>query len=187
LAQQAIDDTRAWVDRAVIGLNLCPFAKSVQVKGQVHYAVSEASTAVELLQDLIFELNQLVAGDSIDRDTTLLIASDCLNDFLDFNDFLAKADRALAKLDLDGVIQIASLHPDYQFAGTHANDITNYTNRSPYPTLHLLREDSVDRAVAAFPDAESIFERNMATMEQLGPEGWAALNVGRSSACKKEP
>jgi hypothetical protein len=182
-----IADTRAWVERAVIGLNLCPFAKSVQVKGQVYYAVSQASTAVELLQDLIFELNQLVAADSIDRDTTLLIAPDCLNDFLDFNDFLAKADRALAKLKLDGVIQIASLHPDYQFAGTHADDITNYTNRSPYPTLHLLREDSVDRAVAAFPDAESIFERNMATMEQLGPEGWAALNLGRSSACKKEP
>lgn len=186
-AQQAIDDTRAWVERAVIGLNLCPFAKSVQVKGQVHYAVSQASTAAELLKDLIFELNQLVTGNSIDRDTTLLIAPDCLNDFLDFNDFLAKADRVLAKLDLDGVIQIASLHPNYQFAGTHSDDITNYTNRSPYPTLHLLREDSVDRAVAAFPDAESIFERNMATMEQLGPEGWAALNVGRSSACKKEP
>ena len=186
-AQQAIDDTRAWVDRAVIGLNLCPFAKSVQVKGQVHYAVSQARTTQALLEDLIYELNQLVAGDPIARDTTLLIAPGCLDDFLDFNDFLLLADRTLVDLDLDGVIQIASLHPDYQFAGTRADDITNYTNRSPYPTLHLLREDSIDRAVAAFPEAESIFERNMATMEQLGPEGWAALNVGRSSPCKKEP
>ena len=186
-AQQAIDDTRAWVERAVIGLNLCPFAKSVQVKGQVHYAVSQARTTQALLEDLIFELNQLVALDSILRDTSLLIAPDCLGDFLDFNDFLAQADRALVKLDLDGVIQIASLHPDYQFAGTRADDITNYTNRSPYPTLHLLREDSVDKAVAAFPDAESIFERNMATLERLGLEGWAELRVGRSGACKKEP
>ena len=182
--QQAIDDTRAWVERAVIGLNLCPFAKSVQVKGQVHYAVSQARTAAALLEDLIFELNQLVAADSIDRDTSLLIAPDCLHDFLDFNGFLAQADRTLADLDLDGVIQIASLHPEYQFAGTRSDDITNYTNRSPYPTLHLLREDSVDRAVATFPEADSIFERNMATLERLGPEGWAALKVGRSSTCK---
>ena len=185
-AQQAIEDTRAWVDRAVIGLNLCPFAKSVQVKGQVHYAVSQARTTQALLEDLVHELNQLVALDSIDRDTTLLIAPGCLDDFLDFNDFLVLADRSLEDLDLDGVIQIASLHPDYQFAGTRADDITNYTNRSPYPTLHLLREDSIDRAVAAFPEAESIFERNMATMERLGPEGWVALNVGRTGPCEQE-
>ncbi len=186
LPQQAIDDTRAWVERAVIGLNLCPFAKSVQVKGQVHYAVSQARTPQALLEDLVLELNQLVAADSIDRDTSLLIAPDCLHDFLDFNAFLAQADRVLVDLNLDGVIQIASLHPDYQFAGTRSDDITNYTNRSPYPTLHLLREDSVDRAVAAFPEADSIFERNMATLERLGSEGWAALKVGRSNARKKE-
>jgi hypothetical protein len=185
-AQQAIDDTRAWVDRAVIGLNLCPFAKSVQVKGQVHYAVSQARTTQALLEDLVYELKQLLAIDSIDRDTTLLIAPGCLDDFLDFNDFLLLADRTLVDLDLDGVIQIASLHPDYQFAGTRADDITNYTNRSPYPTLHLLREDSIDRAVAAFPEAESIFERNMATLERLGLEGWAALKVGRTGPRKKE-
>ena len=184
--QVVIADTRAWVERAVIGLNLCPFAKSVEVKGQVHYAVSQALTTQALLEDLIFELNQLVSGDSIDMDTTLLIATGCLDDFLDFNDFLVLADRALVDLDLDGVIQIASLHPQYQFAGTRADDITNYTNRSPYPTLHLLREDSIDRAVAAFPEAESIFERNMATLKRLGLDGWAALNVGRTSPCKKE-
>lgn len=180
-SELVIADTRAWLERAVIGLNLCPFAKSVHVKGQVHYCVSRAIAAPELLQDLRAELQALVAVDAKLRDTTLLIVPDFLQDFLDFNDFLALADRALADLDLDGVLQIASLHPEYQFAGTSADDITNYTNRSPYPTLHLLREESIDRAVAAFPDPESIFEVNMKTMEQLGAEGWAALNVGRTS------
>ncbi len=183
-SQTAMDETRVWLERAVIGLNLCPFAKSVHVKGQIHYAVSRAERAPELLQDLVVELKELVAIDASIRDTTLLIAPDCLADFLDFNDFLAQADRALRDLALDGVIQIASLHPDFQFAGTTADDITNFTNRSPYPTLHLLREDSVDRAVQAFPEAETIFERNMQTMERLGAEGWAALGVGRG---KKEP
>ncbi len=186
-AQTAIDDTRVWLERAVIGLNLCPFAKSVHVKGQIHYAVSRAQTPEAFLQDLICELKGLLALDPAVRDTTLLIATDCLADFLDFNDFLAQADQALVDLELDGVLQIANLHPDYQFAGTVADDITNYTNRSPYPTLHLLREDSIDRAVAAFPEAEAIFEKNMETMERIGPEGWAALGVGRSQACPHAP
>ena len=173
-------DTRVWLERAVIGLNLCPFAKSVHVKGQVHYAVSRAQSGDELLRDLVVELKNLVAMEAVERDTTLLMAPDCMADFLDFNDFLAEADQALVDLDLDGILQIASLHPDYQFAGTRPDDVTNFTNRSPYPTLHLLREDSIDRAVAAFPEAEAIFERNMDTMAQLGPEGWAALGVGRS-------
>lgn len=185
--ETVIDDTRVWLERAVIGLNLCPFAKSVHVKGQIHYAVSRAQTSQDLLQALIFELNELLALDASARDTTLLIAPDCLADFLDFNDFLAQADQALVGMGLDGVLQIASLHPQYQFAGTTADDVTNFTNRSPYPTLHLLREDSIDRAVDAFPDAESIFERNMETMERIGTAGWAALGVGRSSACPLHP
>ncbi len=175
-----IADTRVWLERAVIGLNLCPFAKSVHVKGQIHYAVSHAQTAKELLKDLVVELKALVATDATTRDTTLLIAPDCLANFLDFNDFLAEADQALEDLDLDGVLQIASLHPQFQFAGTHVDDITNFTNRSPYPTLHLLREDSIDRAVASFPEPDAIFEKNMATLTQLGLSGWAALNVARS-------
>lgn len=179
----AIDDTRIWLERAVIGLNLCPFAKSVHVKGQIHYAVSQATTAEDFLQDLLRELKDLAETDPSVRDTTLLIAPQCLADFLDFNDFLALADQALDDLDLDGILQIANLHPDYQFAGTRADDITNYTNRSPYPTLHLLREDSIDRAVDAFPQAEAIFQKNMETMERLGPEGWDALKVGRSQGC----
>ncbi len=175
-------DTVAWLERAVIGLNLCPFAKSVHVKGQVHYAVSHATSEEALLAELVEELNALQAIDSKARDTTLFIVPDYLQDFLDFNDFLDLADRALVDLELDGVLQIASLHPQYQFAGTTADDVTNFTNRSPYPTLHLLREDSIDRAVAAFPHPESIFETNMQTLQTLGMAGWQALQVGPSGA-----
>lgn len=170
----------AWLERAVIGLNLCPFAKGVHVKGQIHYVVSQARASQELLQDLVAELKELQACDPSARDTTLLVAPNCLADFLDFNDFLAEADEALLDLELDGILQIASFHPEFQFAGTRPDDITNFTNRAPYPTLHLLREDSIDRAVQAFPEAESIFEQNMQTLEALGEQGWAALGVGRS-------
>ena len=177
-ARRWVDDTRRWLERAVIGLNLCPFAKAVHAKGQVHYAVSRATQPPALLDDLERELNSLLALDPAARDTTLLIVPSCLHEFLDFNDFLAQADAVVAKLDLEGVIQIASFHPQFQFAGTRADDVTNSTNRAPYPTLHLLREDSVDRAVAAFPQAGDIFEKNMQTLTDLGPEGWAALDVG---------
>ena len=176
-----LQDTQRWLERAVIGLNLCPFAKSVHVKGLIHYAVSEATSAAELLADLKKELNSLVAGESAASDTTLLIAPDCLQDFLDFNDLLGKADKLLANMGLEGVIQIASLHPQYQFAGTEADDVTNFTNRSPYPTLHLLRESSIDQAVAAFPEAEAIFEVNMQTMQRLGKQGWADLGVDKTT------
>lgn len=175
--QTVVADTVAWLERAVIGLNLCPFAKSVHVKGQVHYAVSHATTPKALLLDLVNELKQLQTLDAKERDTTLLIAPWCLQDFLDYNDFLDLADQALVDLELDGVLQIASLHPQYQFAGTELDDITNFTNRSPYPSLHLLREESIDRAVAAFPNPQTIFETNMQTMQTLGVAGWQALKV----------
>lgn len=175
-----IEDTRRWLRRAVIGLNLCPFAKSVDVKDQVHYAVTRNVGFKDLLADLKQELNALAALDATERDTTLFIAPDGLVDFLEFNDFLAQANRLLAKLGYEGIFQIASLHPQYQFADAPLDAITNCTNRSPYPTLHLLREDSIDRAVKAFPHAEAIFETNMRTMERLGPDGWSALDVGAS-------
>jgi hypothetical protein len=180
--QLVMKQTRVWLERAVIGLNLCPFAKSVHVKGQIHYAVSPAQTAEDLLKDLVVELKALLAHAPSVRDTTLLIAPGCLADFLDFNEFLSSADQVLVDLDLEGVLQIANLHPNYQFAGTEVEDITNFTNRSPYPTLHLLREESIERAVQAFPKAETIFERNMQTMEQLGHAGWLALGVGRGKS-----
>jgi hypothetical protein len=179
----AEQDIRVWLERAVIGLNLCPFAKSVHVKGQIHFAVSRAQSKKVLLEDLVAEMKALVAQDAGVRDTTLLIAPDVLANFLDFNDFLNEADQVLLDLELEGVLQIASFHPEFQFAGTDVNDITNSTNRTPYPTLHLLREDSLDRAVTAFPNAESIFEVNMQTLTQLGAAGWQALGVGRSPGC----
>jgi hypothetical protein len=185
---QVVQAMQRWLERAVIGLNLCPFAKSVHVKGQVHYVVSHATEPQALLQDLRRELLALAESDPAQRDTTLLMLPHCLHDFLDFNDFLHEADQALADLDLEGVLQIASFHPQFQFAGTAADDITNFTNRAPYPTLHLLRESSIDQAVAAFPDAETIFEKNMQTLEQLGREGWAALDVGPTeSAGERKP
>ena len=173
-----IADTRRWLERAVIGLNLCPFAKAPHAKGQIHYAVCDSDDAADWLAQLRTELQALAALDATERETTLLMAPRLLPDFLDFNDFLAEADAVLAELDLYGTLQIASFHPRFQFAGTDEDDITNATNRAPYPTLHLIREDSIDRAVAAFPEAESIYEANMATLEKLGHAGWAALQVG---------
>lgn len=182
----AISDTRRWLERAVIGLNLCPFAKAPHVKGQIHFAVSAATSGKKLLQALRAELKALAAADPVERETTLLIVPDAFADFLDFNDFLDDAEGELAELDLEGVIQIAPFHPRFQFGGTEEDDITNATNRSPYPTLHLIREESIDRAVEAFPDAEAIFEVNMATLEKLGVEGWQALEVGPTLNDKHE-
>jgi hypothetical protein len=174
---QAIAETRAWVEHAVIGLNLCPFAKAVQAKGQVRYVASEATDTEALLAQLCEELQRLAGTPAEETDTTLLVHPQVLQDFDDYNDFLDVADAALRALDLDGVLQVASFHPDYRFAGTDADDIANATNRSPYPTLHLLREASVERAVAAFPEPEAIYEANMETLEALGAEGWAALQA----------
>lgn len=183
--EAVIADMQRWLERAVIGLNLCPFAKSVHVKGQVHHVVSRATTPQELRDDLRRELAALHATDPEVRDTTLLMAPYCLQDFLDFNDFLGEADAVLAELGLEGELQIASFHPQFQFAGTDPQDITNYTNRAPYPTLHLLREASIDRAVEAFPEAETIYEKNMQTMKQLGHAGWSALALGTRAPVKK--
>jgi len=175
---QIIAATERWLERAVIGLNLCPFAKAVQVKQQVRYVVSDARTPEALLETLMDELQTLADADPEQIDTTLLIHPWVLSDFADYNEFLDVADAALEDMQLDGELQVASFHPQYQFADTHINDIGNYTNRAPYPILHLLREDSIERAVAAFPQAAEIFEKNIATMEELGHEGWDALDVG---------
>lgn len=174
-AETVIAETRAWVDRAVIGLNLCPFAKAVQVKSQIRYVVTDAADTDALVEALRAELRLLADADPAQVETTLLIHPRVLTNFLDFNEFLGVADAALEALGYAGVLQVASFHPQYQFAGTAADDVTNATNRSPYPTLHLLREESIDRAVVAFPEAESIYERNIRTLQALGAQGWAAL------------
>ena len=173
----AIAATRDWLEKAVIGLNLCPFAKAVHVKGQIRYVVSGALDDEALLRDLSAELEWLRDADPAQTDTTLLIHPFALNDFLDYNAFLDVADAVIEALDLVGEMQVASFHPDYQFAGTSPDDIANFSNRSPYPTLHLLREASVERAVAAFPQAADIFETNLRTLEQLGVAGWRALGL----------
>lgn len=181
---EVIAVTRAWVDKAVIGLNLCPFAKSVQVHQQVRYVVSRAVTPEALYQDLHQELALLAGADPQEIDTTLLVHPDVLTDFMDYNDFLDVADAAVEELELDGQIQVASFHPDYRFAGTDENDVSNCTNRSPYPMLHLLREASIERAVAAIPEAADIYEKNIATMEALGSEGWQKLQDEIATAGK---
>jgi hypothetical protein len=161
----------------VIGLDLCPFARAVHARGQIRWVVTPAATPEELLADLLGELRTLAGADPAAIDTTLLIHPAALGDFLDYNDFLAVADAALADLGLEGMLQIASFHPRYQFAGTAPDDVENCTNRSPYPILHLLREASVERAVAAFPDADAIYEKNIATLRRLGTDGWRRLGV----------
>ena len=172
--------TIKWLERAVIGLNLCPFAKAVHVKKQIRYLVSDAATPDALCETLAEELKFLIAADAETTDTTLIIHPHTLTDFLDYNDFLDVANRVLVELRLDGEIQIASFHPQYQFAGVAPEDITNFTNRSPHPMLHLLRESSIDKAVAAFPDAAMIYEKNIAAMQTLGLAGWEGLLVSGS-------
>lgn len=172
-----ISHTQTWLERAVIGLNLCPFAKAVHVKGQIRYVVSIATTPETLADELVRELEFLAEANAEAVDTTLLIHPHVLQDFLNFNDFLEVADGVVEELELDGILQVASFHPQFQFENTEVDDITNYTNRAPYPTLHLLREDSVDRAVAAFPEELTISEANLATLEKLGHDGWRALGI----------
>ena len=169
--------TRHWLEKAVIGLNLCPFAKAVYVKNQVRLVVSHARHADDLLEDIDRELDLLVATPAVEIDTTLLIHPTLFEDFLDFNDFLEIAEGVVSEHDLEGVIQLASFHPRFQFEGTEPDDISNYTNRAPFAMLHLLREDSVERAVDSFPETEAIFRQNIATLEKLGPAGWKALGL----------
>lgn len=178
LTDQARHDTVRWLEKAVIGLNLCPFAKAPHVKGLVHVCVSLAQEPEAILQALREELQALADCPETERETTLLVLPLALPDFQDFNDFQDAVEAEVEALDLDGVLQVAPFHPRFQFAGTHEDDIGNATNRSPYPTLHLIRESGIDRAVAAFPEAEVIFEANIRTLARLGEAGWQALDVG---------
>ena len=173
----AIEDTQKWLMEAVIGLNLCPFAKAVVVKDRVRYRVCLSSATDDVLQLLADELQFLASVDASIAETTLLIAPYALPNFLDFNEFLGECAALLESQGLEGELQVADFHPDYQFAGEAPHAMGHFTNRAPYPTLHLLRESSMDEAVAAYPDAALIFERNIATLETLGAKGWADLGV----------
>jgi hypothetical protein len=174
--EQVLADTRRWIEKAVIGLNLCPFARAVYVKNQVRIVVSRARHLDAFLDELDAELELLKTTPAEQIDTTLLVHPTLFPDFLQFNDFLGVAEDVVTEHELDGVIQVASFHPAYQFEGTEPDDISNATNRAPYPTLHLLREDSIERAVASDAgDAEAIVERNIATLQALGHGGWQRL------------
>ena len=180
MTERAIDDdsilrTRRWLERAVIGLDLCPFAAAVYRRGAVRFRVSRERTAAGLLEDLRAELRGLAAAQPADCETTLLIHPWVLNDFLEFNEFLGLCDETVAQLGLEGELQVASFHPQYQFAGTRAADLENHTNHSPYPTLHLLREASVERALCGVARPESIYENNIRRLRELGLQGWEAL------------
>lgn len=172
--------TCAWLERVVIGLNLCPFAKAVHVRGRIRHALSDATDEEALLADLETELRRLDGTDESIVETTLLLHPDVLGDFLDYNQFLDRADALLEQLRLADTIQVASFHPDYRFADADDDDAANCSNRSPVPMLHLLRQSSVDRAVAAFPDAAGIYERNIATLRAIGIAGWQRVSDGKA-------
>lgn len=178
---EVIATTQRWLERAVIGLNLCPFAKAVHVSKRIRYVVSTAKHIDGLLDELERELHLLNEADPAVCETTLLIHPQLLHDFLEYNDFLDLADGVVEELELEGVLQVASFHPQYQFEGTEPDDITNFSNRAPYPTLHLLRESSVERAVETHPDTADIYQRNVDTLRRLGHDGWAALDLTEKS------
>ena len=173
------EHTKQWLEKAVIGLNLCPFAKAPHVKNLVRIVVSEARHLDGFLEDLDRELQLLGNTPASELETTLLVHPTLFPDFETFNQMLEIADDAVVENELEGIVQIASFHPDFQFEGTEADDISNYTNRSPYPTLHLIREDSIAKAAEAFPDSSAIFDRNIALLEKMGHEGWDKLDIPR--------
>ena len=173
------EHTKQWLEKAVIGLNLCPFAKAPHVKNLVRIVVSEARHLDGFLEDLDRELQLLGNTPASELETTLLVHPTLFPDFETFNQMLEIADDAVIENELEGIVQIAPFHPDFQFEGTKADDISNYTNRSPYPTLHLIREDSIAKAAEAFPDTSAIFDRNIALLEKMGHEGWDKLDIPR--------
>ena len=175
--EEILSQTRSWLEKAVIGLNLCPFAKAVYLKNQVRLVVSHARHADDLLEELDRELDLLVATPVEELETTLLIHASLFEEFLDFNDFLEIAEGVVDEHGLDGVIQLASFHPQFQFEGTEPDDIGNFTNRAPFAILHLLREESVGRAVETYPDVDTIYQNNIQTMQKLGHEGWKTLGL----------
>ncbi|MDO4997651.1 MAG: DUF1415 domain-containing protein [Neisseria sp.] len=184
--EQIREHTQQWLEKAVIGLNLCPFAKAPYAKNQVRIVVSQAKHSDAFLEDLDRELQFIAATPADECETTLLVHPTLFGDFLQFNDMLDFAEQAIEDNDLLGVIQIAPFHPDFQFDGTEASDISNYTNRSPYPTLHLIREASIEKAAQAFPDPAAIFERNIALLKKMGKAGWDALDLPSADGIAKQ-
>jgi hypothetical protein len=171
--------TADWLERAVIGLNLCPFARQPWSQGRIRIQVSQATTLAALLEDLAAELELLHGTDPGQCETTLLVHPQVLTDFVEYNDALDLVEDLVRELGLEGELQVASFHPDYRFADAPADDPANASNRSPYPTLHLLREASIERVVASVADPDLIWQRNVQVLRTLGWDGWQRLTSGR--------
>ncbi len=180
--QQIITETRQWVQDIVIRHNLCPFAHKPFRNDVIRYRLSHASSEDELVDDLIDELLLLRDADISKVETTILITPYCLNDFSHYNQFLDVADMLITQFGLEGTIQVASFHPDYQFADLDYDDVRNYTNRSLYPMFHLILEASIEQARNSHPDVESIPATNMALLQQIGLEEIKQ----QQQACKKK-
>ncbi|MFP5402389.1 MAG: DUF1415 domain-containing protein [Gammaproteobacteria bacterium] len=173
--EQIIADVEQWLDEVVIGLDLCPFAARPRREKRVRIAVSHATTPEALLDDLQAELERLADAPAGELETTLLAIPDMLEDFADYNDFLDAVDLWVEQFGWEGELQVASFHPQYQFADTEADDPGNLTNRSPWPLLHIIREDSLEKAIEHYPDVDGIPERNIARMKALTAEERARL------------
>jgi len=174
-AEKVITRFSCWIEQVVIGLNLCPFARKPYAGGRVRLVASAASEPEQLLVELEQELALLRASDAGDIETTLLIHPDVLTDFFAYNDFLGVVENLLEQGGYAGEFQVASFHPGYRFAGTHSDDAENFTNRSPYPALHLLREAGIEQALAGYSNPEQIPERNIRTMQDMGAEEMQAM------------
>ena len=173
--QDHLEITKNWVEKIVIGLNLCPFAKPVFIKDQIKFVLSEAKNPNELAKDFLSELNFLTGIEGDDTETTILIHPFVLEDFGDYLDYVDYVNDLIYQAGLEGTFQIASFHPDYQFEGTESTDIENYTNRSPFPMLHLLREDTLEKAIKTYPNVEDIPSNNIEKLKEMGLEALKEL------------
>ena len=180
---QIIEQVSCWLETLVIGEGLCPFARQPYQAGRIRFVVSRAEDEETLLIELLRELLYLRETPREEAETSLLILPQMLQDFLDYNDFLDPVDALLEQEQMGGEFQIATMHPNYQFADTDFDDAQNYSNRSPYPILHLLREESLSHALEQFPHPEQIPERNIRHMQSLGS---AALQQMLSQCMAKE-
>ncbi len=180
-AQQALDETRCWVERVVVGLNLCPFAASPMKGGRIRYVACPASDPDGIYRALLQEMETLIGLPEPEAETSLFVVPEGLNDFDAYLDLFETAEAAVSEAGLEGILQLASFHPDYCFEGAGTDDPANYTNRSPHPMFHLIREEPLARALAQYPDPEGIPQRNVERLRALGLSAMQA----RLAACRQ--
>ncbi|MGC9402043.1 DUF1415 domain-containing protein [Vibrio genomosp. F10] len=168
--QLAEKQTQQWLEDVIVGLNLCPFAHKPNKNKQIKIAVTDATTEEALLECILEEFQILDSKDAKELETTLVVIPDMLQDFMDYNFFLDWVDGLIKQQDYEGIYQVATFHPDYYFHGTQPDDTENLTNRSPYPTIHLIREESMEKVLKHYPDPEAIPDNNIARVESLSQE-----------------